>query len=673
MLSQLDHAVSTNTVDTYVPNSDWAANFEPIIARTQSLPLKLDEFFDSHQPLSSLYLDDIESLAGFDDDHRDIDLSAIHDAPAQAFAGNTASSQSSDGILGLYEVPFPVSRPQPQPQPIRIPQAPMRAAPVRQSYIPRTNPVPTYRPTQQPTGNRTTVFNLATNTQPTRNNRLVHSTFREAREARRTGQNTVNAAGKTIRSVEVQKQRHHFDRNVQVYRAAQAKNTLSINTTRKQYQAVREQNRQLFKQRLNKDIKDNHLRAANRSHQEPQATQGSQASTSRAHNAGGGLSGQSSSQQTTQQYLESIGVKTNELRFEAFPQVTAPANVDQLFKQVAQIDKHTFGLQLTLNKMAGATEILAQSKQYLTQVLAQIKSAPVQPMSQEQAKANLTQHGISAADIKNVQLAAAAKKQDNTSRVNPLKSVRYKAVHNGTTSEIVLLHSSIGSGATQQIGKGIGTKLNREGLQAILESISPRARKQLAGLAQLADNPEYEIYVNTVDHTNSHPAPSTQPGAMGPNDGPYPPQLSTYKERLDQTPINNGQWIDDKGNEGVRGESRFIFDNGYVQKVFPDGIVYKNARPDLTPIALEQVTLKGFISEIRKSNFRYADIILADRLGVSRSDIEDFREVQGYAWHEHEDMRTLQLVPKFLHGTGDRVQPGQKRYSGSRPSSTFTK
>jgi len=28
-----------------------------------------------------------------------------------------------------------------------------------------------------------------------------------------------------------------------------------------------------------------------------------------------------------------------------------------------------FGLQLTLKKMAGATEILAQSKQYLTQVL----------------------------------------------------------------------------------------------------------------------------------------------------------------------------------------------------------------------------------------------------------------------------------------------------------------
>jgi len=213
------------------------------------------------------------------------------------------------------------------------------------------------------------------------------------------------------------------------------------------------------------------------------------------------------------------------------------------------------------------------------------------------------------------------------------------------------------AGATQQIGKGTGKKLNREGLQAILESISPRARKQLAGLAQLADNPEYEIYVNSVDHTNSHPAPSTQPGAIGPNDGPYPPQLSTYKERLDQTPINNGKWIDDKGNEGVRGESRFIFDNGYVQKVFPDGIVYKNARPDLTPIALEQVVLKGFISTVREMNFTKADKILAARLKIAPEDIMSFRKHQGYVWHEHEDMKTLQLVPKFLHGTGDHVQP----------------
>jgi len=208
-----------------------------------------------------------------------------------------------------------------------------------------------------------------------------------------------------------------------------------------------------------------------------------------------------------------------------------------------------------------------------------------------------------------------------------------------------------------KLAKGTGTKLNREGLQAILESISPRARKQLAGLAQLADNPEYKIYVNSVDHTNSHPAPSTQPGAMGPNDGPYPPQLSTYKERLDKTPINNGKWIDDKGNEGVRGESRFIFDNGYVQKVFPDGIVYKNARPDLTSIALEQVVMKGFISTNRRSNFQKADTMLAFKLNLSRIDVENFRREHGYAWHEHEDMRTLQLVPKFLHGTGDHVQP----------------
>ena len=147
---------------------------------------------------------------------------------------------------------------------------------------------------------------------------------------------------------------------------------------------------------------------------------------------------------------------------------------------------------------------------------------------------------------------------------------------------------------------------------------------------------------------------TSQP-TLGPNNGPYPPQLSTYKERIDQTPINNGQWT------GERGESRFIFDNKDIQKILPNGIAYTNGYPDFSPITLYQVTLEGFVALERKENFEQADSILAEKLNVTVKAVKNFREKYGFSWHEHENMRTLQLVPTFLHNT----KKGQPDYTSA--------
>ncbi|WP_240442847.1 HNH endonuclease [Pseudomonas aeruginosa] len=81
----------------------------------------------------------------------------------------------------------------------------------------------------------------------------------------------------------------------------------------------------------------------------------------------------------------------------------------------------------------------------------------------------------------------------------------------------------------------------------------------------------------------------------------------------------------------------------------PNGIAYKNGYPDFSPIALQEVRLSGLISTDRDVNFRAANQMLANKLGVKESDVARFMREQKYTWHEVEDMRTMQLVPSFIH------------------------
>jgi filamentous hemagglutinin len=125
--------------------------------------------------------------------------------------------------------------------------------------------------------------------------------------------------------------------------------------------------------------------------------------------------------------------------------------------------------------------------------------------------------------------------------------------------------------------------------------------------------------------------------------GPFVPQLSRYEDRIKLTPINGGSW------SGARGESKFVFDNPELKAILPDGIAYKNGYPDFSPVAVQEIRLPGLISTNRDSNFRAANQMLASKLGVKESDVALFMREQKYTWHEVEDMRTMQLVPSFIH------------------------
>ncbi|WP_232097392.1 HNH endonuclease [Gimesia maris] len=147
---------------------------------------------------------------------------------------------------------------------------------------------------------------------------------------------------------------------------------------------------------------------------------------------------------------------------------------------------------------------------------------------------------------------------------------------------------------------------------------------------------------------------------IGLPDGSYidlnaPRSGSTYKQRLDHTPVNNGSWT-----KGVRGEGTFTSTHPAVNGL---SVTYKNAYADLTPHSIYSVEIEDFIGKVqhagnptkaRRVLHREADEILAAQLKVSPSVIERFRNLHRYTWHEVENLQTMQLVPtdvnaKFGH------------------------
>lgn len=122
--------------------------------------------------------------------------------------------------------------------------------------------------------------------------------------------------------------------------------------------------------------------------------------------------------------------------------------------------------------------------------------------------------------------------------------------------------------------------------------------------------------------------------------------ISTYEERLNQTPVNNGIW------DGERGESKFCSDNpeanSYLKKAQVDGIEYENAIPDFSEVSKGDVEIAE-MSESRPKNFRQADEQLAIQKECTPREVAEWRETNGYTWHECNDMVTCQKIPSSVN------------------------
>ena len=125
------------------------------------------------------------------------------------------------------------------------------------------------------------------------------------------------------------------------------------------------------------------------------------------------------------------------------------------------------------------------------------------------------------------------------------------------------------------------------------------------------------------------------------------------------TPIegNNGSWTGERGNSQWQPDKDYtpkkdnpnnetwgeILDDAEI-----DGITFEDGDPDFSEVAEETVEIDGFSTE-RADNFDKADKILADKWGMTPSEVRSWRKDNGYTWHECSDMKTMELVPKIIH------------------------
>ena len=120
---------------------------------------------------------------------------------------------------------------------------------------------------------------------------------------------------------------------------------------------------------------------------------------------------------------------------------------------------------------------------------------------------------------------------------------------------------------------------------------------------------------------------------------------STYEERLNRTPKNNGEWT------GERGESKFISNdeeaNKFLKEKGKSGIEYTDAIPDFSEMSKGTVEINNMTSQRRGkgNNFWQANEKLAQLRGCKPEDVAYWMDSHGYVWHECNDMKTMQKIP----------------------------
>lgn len=148
--------------------------------------------------------------------------------------------------------------------------------------------------------------------------------------------------------------------------------------------------------------------------------------------------------------------------------------------------------------------------------------------------------------------------------------------------------------------------------------------------------------------------------------------VSTYEERLMQTPANGERinWGGERGNsmcypnENYAPEKLDMPSGQEIKTLCAEyglsGVNYKDAIPDFSPFSHADVQIPN-MSEQRyglDGNFQQADTILAKeyneitkdgRMDWTPRDIQDMRDKNNLTWHECNDRKTCQLVPRDIN------------------------
>ena len=83
-----------------------------------------------------------------------------------------------------------------------------------------------------------------------------------------------------------------------------------------------------------------------------------------------------------------------------------------------------------------------------------------------------------------------------------------------------------------------------------------------------------------------------------------------------------------------------------------DGIPFNDGEPDFSEVSKGTVEIDEF-SDARYGaggNFDQADEKLAQQRGCTKEEVRQWRAENNYTWHERSDCKTMDKVPREVHG-----------------------
>ena len=97
-----------------------------------------------------------------------------------------------------------------------------------------------------------------------------------------------------------------------------------------------------------------------------------------------------------------------------------------------------------------------------------------------------------------------------------------------------------------------------------------------------------------------------------------------------------------------------------------DGKPFKDGIADFSEVSKGNVEIENFTDKRygKGGNFDQADTKLAEQRGCSVDDVRTWRMENNYTWHELVDCKTMQKVPREVHGNVDHIG-GVSKYKQS--------
>ena len=129
-------------------------------------------------------------------------------------------------------------------------------------------------------------------------------------------------------------------------------------------------------------------------------------------------------------------------------------------------------------------------------------------------------------------------------------------------------------------------------------------------------------------------------------------------------PRNGGKWSDEPGNSTWKPDPEITPSNRnysntegktwgeILDKYGIEGIHFNNGEPDFSEISKATVKIDDF-SDARYGaggNFDQADKKIAQQIGCTKEEVRQWRIENNYTWHERSDCKTMDKIPREIHG-----------------------